>query len=150
MSPVVNVAAASAPPRNSSNIASSKVRSQSARSYLHKQYLKVGLNRLHKHRPKGGLKSTLIHPSAWKELSANFAFTEVYEVQHSRVPQPGALGTGRGGILSEVQTTVCRKNIHDRAYLSIDVTSVIGAGLCGVSGDGDSGVWGRVYAGSWI
>src|SRR5215218_8902683 len=63
MSPVVNVAAASAPPRNSSNIASSKARSHSARSYLHKQYLKVGLNRLQKHRPKGGLKSTLIHPS---------------------------------------------------------------------------------------
>src|SRR5215210_1432807 len=63
MSPVVNVAAASAPPRNSSNITSSKARSQSARSYLHKQYLKVRLNRLQKHRPKGGLKSTLIHPS---------------------------------------------------------------------------------------
>src|SRR5215213_6800417 len=63
MSPVVNVAAASAPPRNSSNIASSKARSHSARSYLHKQYLKVGLNRLQKRRPKGGLKSTLIHPS---------------------------------------------------------------------------------------
>src|SRR5215208_3449900 len=77
MSPVVNVAATSAPPRNSSNIASSKARSHSARSYLHKQYLKVGLNRLQKHRPIGGLKSTLIHPSAWKEISAksDFRFT---------------------------------------------------------------------------
>jgi hypothetical protein len=82
MSPVVNVAAASAPPRNSSNIASSKARSHSDRSYLHKQYLKIGLNRLHKHRPKVGLKSTLIHPSAWKEISAksDFCYTEFYEV----------------------------------------------------------------------
>src|SRR5215213_4816965 len=86
MSPVVNVAAASAPPRNSSNIASSKARSQSARSYLHKQYLKVRLNRLQKHRPKGGLKSTLIHPRAWKEISAKSdfrrtAFSEVRYLQ---------------------------------------------------------------------
>src|ERR671910_2872123 len=86
MSPVVNVAAASAPPRNSSNITSSKARSQSARSYLHKEYLKVGLKRLQKHRAKGGLKSTLIHPSAWKEISAksDFRFTEFSEVQHAR------------------------------------------------------------------
>jgi hypothetical protein len=78
MSPVVNVAATSAPPRNSSNITSSKARSQSARSYLHKQYLKIRLNRLQKHRPKGGLKPTLIHPSAWKKISAksDFRFTE--------------------------------------------------------------------------
>src|SRR5918994_3330447 len=85
MSPVVNVAAASAPPRNSSNIASSKAKSQSARSYLHKQYLKVGLNRLQKHRPKGGLKSTLIYPRAWRKISAKsgFRFTEFSEVQRS-------------------------------------------------------------------
>jgi hypothetical protein len=78
MSPVVKVAATSAPPRNSSNIASSKARSHSARSYLHKQYLKIGLNRSQKHRPKVGLKSTLIHPSVWKKISAksDFRFTE--------------------------------------------------------------------------
>jgi hypothetical protein len=72
------VAAASAPPRNSSNIASSKARSQSAGSYLHKQYLKVRLNRLQKHRPNGGLKATLIHPRAWKKISAksDFRITE--------------------------------------------------------------------------
>jgi hypothetical protein len=92
MSPVVNVAAASAPPRNSSNIASSKARSHSAGSYLHKQYLKIRLNRLQKHRQKGGLKPTLIHPSAWKEISAksDFRFTEFSEVRllSSREPDP--------------------------------------------------------------
>jgi hypothetical protein len=31
---------------------------------------------------------------------------------------------------------VCRKDIHDRTYLSIGVTSGIGAGLCRVPGDG--------------
>src|ERR671915_1430489 len=99
MSPVVKVAAASAPLRNSSNIASSKAKSQSARSYLHKQYLKVGLNRLQKHRPKGGLKSTLIHPSAWKEISANFAVTEFSEVRIAPVQHllasPARIGTRR-------------------------------------------------------
>src|SRR5918995_3236147 len=83
MSPVVNVAATSAPPRNSSNIASSKARLQSARSYLHKQYLKVRLNPLQKHRPKVALKPTLIHPSVWKKISAksDFRFTEFEEVR---------------------------------------------------------------------
>jgi hypothetical protein len=33
-----------------------------------------------------------------------------------------------------VQTLGCRKNIHDRAYLSIDVTRSSGAGLCRVPG----------------
>src|ERR671913_991668 len=61
MSPVVNVAAASAPLRNSSTIASSKARSSSARTYPHKQYLKVGLNPLQKHHPKVGMQFTLIH-----------------------------------------------------------------------------------------
>src|ERR671910_3413006 len=75
MSPVVKVAATSAPPRNRSNIASSKARSQSARSYLHEQYLKVRLNRLQKHRPKVGLKSTLIHLTARKKCSRRFAST---------------------------------------------------------------------------
>src|SRR5215216_5300879 len=84
MSPVVNVAAASAPPRNSSNISSSKARSQSARSYLHKQYLKVRLNRLQKHRPKVGLKSTLIHLSAWRDCMKSgprivFRYSSRYE-----------------------------------------------------------------------
>src|SRR5215218_845626 len=40
----------------------------------------------------------------------------------------------RGGVwavLSEVQTNVCRKNIHDRAYLSIGVTSGVGRGYAG-------------------
>src|SRR5919112_532421 len=81
MSPVVKVAATSAPPRNSSNIASSKARSRSARSYLHKQYLKYlkgRLNRLQKHRPKVGLKPTLIHRSAWKRNSAISAFSRFY------------------------------------------------------------------------
>jgi hypothetical protein len=35
-----------------------------------------------------------------------------------------------------VQTLVSRKNIHDHAYLSIGVTSGVGAGLCGVPGAG--------------
>src|ERR671910_3092932 len=61
MSPVVNVAAASAPLRNSSSIASSKARSSSARTYPQKEYLKVGLNPLQKHHPKVGLQFTLIH-----------------------------------------------------------------------------------------
>src|SRR5829696_8932702 len=61
MSPVVNVAAASVPLRNSSSIASSKARSSSARTYPQKEYLKVGLNRLQKHHPKVGLQFTLIH-----------------------------------------------------------------------------------------
>jgi hypothetical protein len=39
-------------------------------------------------------------------------------------------------VLSEVQTLGCRKNIHDRAYLSIGVTSGIGTGLCRVPGGG--------------
>jgi hypothetical protein len=44
---------------------------------------------------------------------------------------------GRGvGVLSEVQTKVCRKDIHDRAYISISVTSGIGAVLCRVPGAG--------------
>jgi hypothetical protein len=41
-----------------------------------------------------------------------------------------------------VQTNVCRKNIHDRAYLSIGVTSGIGTGLCRVPGRVFSGVAG--------
>src|SRR5918993_995345 len=61
MSPVVNVAAASAPLRTSSSIASSKARSSSARTYPQKEYLKVGLNPLQKHHPKVGLQFTLIH-----------------------------------------------------------------------------------------
>src|SRR5918998_5732613 len=86
MSPVVNVAAPSAPPRNSSNIASSKAKSQSARSYLHKQYLKVGLNRLQKHRPKGGSKPTLIHPSAWKKIPRKFATpSNAYATARTRI-----------------------------------------------------------------
>jgi hypothetical protein len=35
-----------------------------------------------------------------------------------------------------VHTLVCRKDIHDRAYVSIGVTSGIGAGLCRVPGAG--------------
>jgi hypothetical protein len=58
---------------------------------------------------------------------------------------PGALGTGRG-VFSEVQKLVCRKNIHDRAYLSIGVTSGTQAGLCGVPGKGDSkGIGAGIY-----
>ena len=45
---------------------------------------------------------------------------------------------GAWGVLSEAQTLVCRESIHDRAYLSIGVTSSSGAGLCKVSGGGDS------------
>src|SRR5215208_1491506 len=59
-------------------------------------------------------------PSAWKGNSANFALTE----------------------FSEAQRSVCRKDIHDRAYLSICVTSSIGAGLCRVPGREFSGVAG--------
>jgi hypothetical protein len=40
------------------------------------------------------------------------------------------------GVLSETQILVCRKNIRDRAYLSIGVTSGIGTGLCRVLGGG--------------
>jgi hypothetical protein len=39
-----------------------------------------------------------------------------------------------------VQTKVCRKNIHDRAYLSIDVTSGLGAGAM-------QGAWKGVFRG---
>ena len=65
----------------------------------------------------------------------NIAFTAFSEVQHSRVPLPGALGTGRG--LFSARCTlmfveICKKDIHDRAYLSIGVTSSSGAGLCRV------------------
>jgi hypothetical protein len=49
---------------------------------------------------------------------------------------------GAWGVLSEIQTLVCRKDIHDRAYLSIGVTSGIGAGLCRVPGRVFSGVAG--------
>ena len=35
-----------------------------------------------------------------------------------------------------MQKLDCRKDIHDRAYLSIDVTGSIEAGLCRVPGDG--------------
>jgi hypothetical protein len=35
-----------------------------------------------------------------------------------------------------VQPNVCRKDIHDHAYLSNGVTSGIGAGLCRVPGAG--------------
>src|SRR5215207_3769629 len=38
----------------------------------------------------------LIHQPSWKGNSANLAITEFSEVQHSRVPLPGALGPGRG------------------------------------------------------
>ena len=40
------------------------------------------------------------------------------------------------GVLYEVQAFVCRKDIHDRAYLSIGVTSSVGARLCRVPGAG--------------
>jgi hypothetical protein len=48
---------------------------------------------------------------------------------------PGALGKA-WDVLSEVQTLACRKSIHDPAYLSIGVTSGIGARLCRVPGRG--------------
>src|SRR5215211_2650882 len=47
---------------------------------------------------------------------------------------------GAWGVLSEAHTLVCKKNIHDRVYLSIGVTSGIGAGLCRVPGGVFSGV----------
>src|SRR5829696_7799778 len=59
------------------------------------------------------------------------------------LPLPGALGAW--GVFSEAQTLVCKKNTHDRAYLSIGVTCGIGARLCGESGEGDS--WG---IGTWL
>jgi hypothetical protein len=43
---------------------------------------------------------------------------------------------GAWGVLYEAEPLVCKKNIHDRAYLSIGVTSSIGAGLCRVPGGG--------------
>src|SRR5215217_4856363 len=81
MSPVVNVAAASAPLRNSSSTASSKARSSSARTYPQKEYLKVGLNPLPKHHPKVGLQFTLVHQTSQSVNSAEFGFTEFYEVR---------------------------------------------------------------------
>ena len=42
------------------------------------------------------------------------------------------------GVLYEVQAFVCSKDIHDRAYLSIGVTSSVGTGLCRVPGAGVS------------
>src|SRR5918992_2846039 len=92
MSPVVKVAAASAPPRNSSNNTSSKARLQSARSYLHKQYLKARLNRLQKHHPKGGLKSTLIRPSAWREcMEIGYRRVFRYSSTHEKTLPDGSL-----------------------------------------------------------
>jgi hypothetical protein len=43
-----------------------------------------------------------------------------------------------------MQKLDCRKDIPDRAYLSIDVTGSIGAGLCRVPGVGDYGGIGAV------
>jgi hypothetical protein len=59
-------------------------------------------------------------------------------LRSSALPCPAtwSIRDGAWGVLSEVQTLVCRKNIHDLAYLSIGVTSGIGAGLCRVPGDG--------------
>src|SRR5215208_3112378 len=45
-------------------------------------------------------------PSAWKGNSANFALTEFSEVQHSRVPLPGAFGTGRGCSLRSTEISL--------------------------------------------
>src|ERR687884_2262283 len=50
--------------------------------------------------------------------------------------------------LSEVQTLVCRKEIHDRAYLSNGVTSGIGERLYRMPGRVYSGVVGRGYPAS--
>src|SRR5829696_4394496 len=62
------------------------------------------------------------------------------------LPLPGALGAW--GVFSEAQRSVCRKNTHDRAYLSIGVTCGIGARLCRVPGGVFSVVPGGGYAGS--
>ena len=64
---------------------------------------------------------------------AELLLIKVSEIQHSRVPLPRALGTGRGVSLRSANI-ICRRNIHDRANLSIDVTSGIGTGLCRVPG----------------
>ncbi len=58
----------------------------------------------------------------------------------SAQPRPAtwSIRDGAWGVLSEVQTISLQKNIHDRAYLSIGVTSGIEPGPCGVSGMGDS------------
>ena len=52
----------------------------------------------------------------------------------------GSIRDGAWGVHSEIQTLFCRKNIHDRAYLYIDVTGSIGAGQCRVPGRVFSGV----------
>src|SRR5918995_1878852 len=44
-------------------------------------------------------------------------------------PATWSIRDGVWGVLSEAQTLGCRKYIHNRAYLSIGVTSGIGAGL---------------------
>jgi hypothetical protein len=68
-----------------------------------------------------------VDQSAWNPVSQKFSIAPSLMLQVA----------GRAwGVLSEVQTLVCGKNIHDRAYLSIGVTSGIGAGLCRVPGDG--------------
>jgi hypothetical protein len=56
-----------------------------------------------------------------------------------------ALGGKPGGFPLEVANiSLLRESNHNPAYLFIDVTSGTGAGLCGVSGEGDSrgiGTW---------
>src|SRR5215212_6650694 len=53
-------------------------------------------------------------------------------------------------IMANADICLRQGSIRDRAYLSIDVTSSSGAGLCGAPGGVILGVSGWGYAASWI
>src|SRR5215217_5114939 len=66
----------------------------------------------------------------------NFAFTEFSEVQHSPVPLPGALGTGRGVFSPKCKHLFAERTSMIAHIYHIGVTSSSGTGLCRVPGGG--------------
>src|SRR5215204_5081203 len=80
-----------------------------------------------------------MQPTSGKEYSANFALSVFSEVQHSPVPLPGALGTGRG-----VFSPKCKLRSAERTSM---IAHIYPSVLQVVSGRGYAGCLDRCFQG---
>src|SRR5215204_7502207 len=81
------------------------------------------------------------HPSAWKVEFCELRLFRVFGSSAEPRPATWSIRDGAWAILYEAQTLVCRKDIHDRAYLSV-LQAVSGRGYAGCLDGCFQGYWG--------